>query len=118
MADFSFGQLLSDPNFQNLLAGTGARLGAGGAGEAIGLPAQQLIQSQASQKALAEQNKKRDDFMQQLLQALGGFTPKGQPGLESMTVGPEKTSVDIINPMGSALKTPREALSLTDIAPF
>jgi hypothetical protein len=107
MADgFSLENLLSDRNFLSLLAGAGSRFGAGGAGEAIGVPTQQMIQSLASQEAVASQEKKREEFNKQLLAILGGLTPKEMPGPTGLKVGPDKVTLDITRPSGTVAGQP------------
>lgn len=100
-------QLFSDPNFLGLLAGVGARLDPEGVGGAIGVPAQQLIQGQAAQKALGEQEKRRsalttlaassllpdndprkNDFLNRAISYLGGMTAPDKEGVTGVKVGP------------------------------
>lgn len=98
-------ELFSDRNFLSLLAGTGARLGAGGAGEAIGVPTQQFIQGLAAQEVAAKQEKRRSEFDQMLKQAVralageGGLTPKEVPGPTSVKQTPTGMSIDITTPV-------------------
>ena len=81
MADFSVEQLFQDKNFLSALAGMGTKFGRGGAGEAIGVPAQQMIQSEAAQKATAAQSDERKKFWENLARIMAGTTPKGTPGV-------------------------------------
>ena len=98
---FDIRALFSDPNFQSFLAGTGAGLDPQGVGGAIGVPAQQMIQSKAAQKATAAGASKQDKFMQQLVQLLGGLTPKETPGPTSVKMGPGQMSIDLTPPGGA-----------------
>lgn len=98
----SIGELFQDRNFLSMLAGTGARLGAGGAGEAIGVPTQQWIQSLATQEAVGKADAEKQKFNEQLLAILGGLTPKEMAGPTSMKIGPDKMTLDITTPSGVA----------------
>ena len=97
---FSFENLLKDRNFLSLLAGTGARLGAGGAGEAIGVPTQQYIQSLAAQEAAGKQGKRQTQYDQLVSSVLAALTPAGMPGPTSLKASPGKLSVDLTPPAG------------------
>uniref|UniRef100_A0A6M3XN83 Uncharacterized protein n=1 Tax=viral metagenome TaxID=1070528 RepID=A0A6M3XN83_9ZZZZ len=98
---FDIRALISDPNFQSFLAGTGAGLDPQGVGGAIGVPAQQMIQSKAAQKATAAGASRQEKFMQQLIQLLGGLTPKEMPGPTSVKMGPGQMSIDLTPPSGA-----------------
>jgi len=134
MADFDFSALLADPNFQSLLAGTGARLDPEGAGGAIGQSALQMIQGKAAQKATGDAEAKRQKFNEQILALLGGLTPKEMPGPTSVKMGPGQMTVDMTPPGGGAetpggplgpattsgggVATPGQTPKLSDILPF
>ena len=96
--DFNFGDLTKDRNFLSLLAGMGSKFGAGGAGEAIGVPTQQLIQSLGAQEATAQQATSRKAFNERLIQLLGGLTPKEVPGPTSLKATPSQLSIDVTPP--------------------
>ena len=110
--------LFQDKNFLNLLAGTGARLGKGGVGEAIGVPAQQMIQSQAAQAATAKAEKERKAWLDAFTRAAGGLTPKGQPGINSIKTGNEgQLMIDTTPPAFDEEGTPGVPKA-TDQIPF
>lgn len=88
--------LFSDRNFLSLLAGMGSKFGRGGAGEAIGVPTQQMIQSLATQEAVAKGEKQRSELNQALLSILGGgTTPAEMPGLTSAMINDKGIKLDI-----------------------
>ena len=95
-------ELFADRNFQSLLAGMGSKFGRGGAGEAIGVPTQQYLQSQAAQEATAAQGKKQEEFWKNVIEALKGATPKDQPGLTSAKIAPGSVALDITPPSATA----------------
>ena len=98
----SFGELMQDRNFLSMLAGMGTRFGRGGAGEAIGVPTQQLIQSLATQEAVGKQEAEKKKFNEQLIAILGGLTPKDMPGPTSMKIGADNMTLDITPPTAGA----------------
>ena len=128
---FNFGELTKDRNFLSLLAGVGSRLGAGGVGEAIGVPTQQLLQSVGAQEATAKSALTRKSFNEQLMQLLGGLSPKETPGPTSIKATPGNLSLDITPPGGAPTgtapgtagvtpeaQTPSSVTKLSDIIPF
>ena len=102
-----FLKLLGDPNMQQMMMQMGARIGGpGSAGEAIGVPASNMLRA----KQMAEATEKQDQgFMSQMLNALGGgdlsklpVTAQGDPsGIDSITV----------NDKGVIVKMPRPGTS-------
>lgn len=100
-------EILADPNFQSLLAGIGARLDPEGVGGALGGATTQFIQSRAAQNAVTKQDEQRQTsndlavammlpegeqktfFLNRAMNRLGGLTPKGQPGVTGLTMGPD-----------------------------
>lgn len=101
----NIGELLQDRNFLSMLAGAGAKFGAGGAGEAIGTPTQQWIQSLATQEAVSKADAEKQKFNEQLISILGGLSPKEMAGPTSMKIGPDKMTLDITTPSGAASTT-------------
>jgi len=88
-AGFDFLKLLGDPNFQSTLGGVGQALDPEGFGGRLGAVAQQGIQAKATQQAVGEQNKQRNELQTLLLAAidkLSGVTPKGQEGVTGFKV--------------------------------
>ncbi len=80
--------LFTNPDFQSLLAGIGARLDPKGAGGALGGAAQQYLNQQALQKTAARTQTIQDRRHADILAALdrvGGITPKGQPGGDTIS---------------------------------
>lgn len=112
--------LFSNPNFQSLLAGIGAKLDPQGVGGALGTATQQYVQSLAAQKALAQQETARQqqrqdvqDLIRAHMRSLGGITPPGEGGLNSVKIGPDKIMYDFQLPplpnLGPTTPTPTPA---------
>lgn len=115
---FNLQKLLADPNVQNLLAGVGTRLDPEGAGGALGGATTQLVQSRAAQTALAGQERQRSAsnllqlaatapepeqaayYRNKAIEMLGDFTPKGQPGVTAVKMGPAGELNFSIDPPG------------------
>lgn len=115
---FDLSKLLSDPNVQSIMAGIGARLDPEGVGGALGTATQQFVQAQASQKALAGQEKGRmgqssllaasmmppgpekDALMKRGIEMLG-LTPPGTPGLSGVKMGPKGQIITEFDPPGT-----------------
>jgi hypothetical protein len=88
MADIN--ELLTDPNFLNLLAGVGSRLGGpGSVAEALGAPTQLYTSSLAAQQAaakVAQQPAPTIRSYRDVIDRLGGeVTPRGTPGPSSFS---------------------------------
>ncbi len=80
--------LLSDPNFQSLLAGVGARLDPQGVGGALGGATQGYLNQKALQKTAKEKENQQNIRHADILSALdrvGGITPKGQQGGDTIS---------------------------------
>lgn len=91
--------VFQNPEFLSLLAGMGARMGGKGSmAEAIGAPTQQMIQAQAMRGALGEQEKASKEWKEMLLKVLGGFTPTGEPGINTAKVSDKGLVLDIAGP--------------------
>lgn len=97
-----FSNLTKDRNFMSLLAGVGSRLGRGGVGEAIGVPTQQMIQSQATQEALAAGEAKRGKWNSDFLKILAGmkYTPADLEGPTKLTMDHKGMNLQITPPGG------------------
>lgn len=103
-----FLKLLADPNVQQMMAQMGARIGGpGSAGEAIGVPASNMLRA----KQMAEATEKQDQgFMNQMLHTLGGgnlaqlpVTAQGDPsGIDSMTVNDKGVTIKMPRPGASS----------------
>ena len=86
-----FAKLLSDPNFQSLLAGVGARLDPQGTGGVLGTATQGYLNQKSLQKTAAHTQDIQERRHAELLAALaGGHTPKGVEGKTSTTVSGDK----------------------------
>jgi hypothetical protein len=105
-AGFSIGNMFSDPNFLQLLAGIGAAADPEGAGGVIGKPTMNLIKSKAAQSAAAKQLEsgaaERDELRQQhreLLNRLGPITGPSEAGLNSIKPAANRTvNIDLNAP--------------------
>lgn len=100
-----FAAMLADPNIQQLMAQMGARIGAGGVGEAIGVPTSQMIRSRQMAKATEKQQAGQEEFWERMRGVLGGgdlskipiTTPSDLTGANSV----------FIDDKGMTLKMPR-----------
>ena len=81
---WSFGKMLADPNFQLLLANMGKAADPEGAGGVIGGAAANMISSKAAQGAMEKSELQRQTQIKQLIDTLGGVTPKDKPGVTSI----------------------------------
>lgn len=81
---WSFTKMLADPNFQMLLANMGKAADPEGAGGVIGGAASNMISSKAAQTALEKSEVQRQAQIKQLIDTLGGVTPKDKPGVTSI----------------------------------
>jgi hypothetical protein len=93
---FSVSRLLSDPGFQNLLAGVGQKLDPEGVGGALGGATIAYNQSQVAAKRAEAQEKQRNEqtsMLTDVLKRMSGtesvMTPKGQPGVTSIQTKPD-----------------------------
>lgn len=85
---WSLSGMLADPNFQLALANMGTAADPEGTGGTIGKAAANLISSKAAQTAVEKRDKSRQTQIDMLVSALGGLTPKDQPGITSLSRTP------------------------------
>lgn len=119
-ASWSFSKMLADPNFQLLLANMGKAADPEGAGGVIGGAAANMISSKAAQGALEKREAQRQAQIKQLIDTLGGVTPKDQPGVTSIKRTPsggvafdlDLPSVDQPVGTGTVLAPPPERTQL------
>lgn len=81
---WSFSKMLADPNFQLLLANMGKAADPEGVGGVIGGAAANMISSKAAQGAMEKSEAQRQTQIKQLIDTLGGVTPKDKPGVTSI----------------------------------
>ena len=103
---FNFLDLLGDANFQQLLAGVGSSLDPEGVGGALGKATIAYTRNKAAQSLAAKQldesrsdRQELRDYHRTLIDKLGGITPAGQPGVNSLK--PTRTgslSLDVDSP--------------------
>lgn len=117
---FSISSLLSNPNFQRLLAGIGSRLDPEGVGGALGSAADAYIANTSEQRARAGQENARVESNRTLGTRIGGdarMTPPGSEGLSSIKTTPKGSVIlEYDPPMGDARTQPTTPQSSSQIA--
>jgi len=114
------GGFLSNPANLRLMAEMGSRFGAGGAGEAIGVPTSQMIRSQQMGQAAEKQTTGQGAFMDKVLQALGGgdlsslnVTPQGDmKGIDSLSLNDKGLTIKMPRPGGQSSFGTNKALEM------
>lgn len=93
-------KLFKDPNFLQLLSGIGGALDPQGFAGALNQVNQQYLRDQAARKAFGNRSGQRNSMTQEAINALGGMTPKGQPGVTSMSMTPSGSLKLEVDPPG------------------
>jgi hypothetical protein len=110
---WSFSGMLSDPNFQLLLANMGRQMDPEGAGGVIGTAAANMISSKAAQSAIEKRDAARSAQIKQLIDLHGGITKPDRPGLNSVKATPSGSYTFDLN-----LPEPRNITSTPEYGAF
>lgn len=97
-APISLNNLFSNPNFYRILGEVAQGIPNNGIGTALGATGSKAIGAIQQQKSLEKADIERQQRNKALIEALGGYSPKGQPGVTSVKVGPDGNLIVDLNP--------------------